>query len=184
MLSQGKLIMFKKGCSSIKPDCTLVRSLVLVCLVALAFSAAWATQTYYASKIAEETKEYKFTVVNENQPKRKIEVQIPKGAIGAYLDEENLEEVEITVKVEEELVSCEEDTHYHLKITFGPSGAFFVPELELTLTGDYVDTGCDVWLFDENGEALPGTSSKSGKKITFFVPHFSEYDFDDYDYGS
>lgn len=173
--------MFKKGCNSIKPGCTLVRSIVFVCLVALAFSTAWATQTYYASKIAEETKECKFTVVNENQPKRKIEVEIPKGAIGAYLDEENLEEVEITVKVEEKLVSYEEDTHYHLKITFGPSLAFFVPELELTLTGDYVDTGCDVWLFDEDGEAVPGKISKSGNKITFFIKHFSVYWTDDDD---
>ena len=167
--------MFKTSCSSIKRGSILIRFVVVVCVVALTFSAAWATQTYYASKVLKKKTACKFKVVDEKHPKRKMEVKIKKGAINDYLKQEKLKKVEITVEVEEELVSCQGDTHYHLKIIFGPTGAFFDPELKLTLSGDYVDTDCHVWLFDEDGNPVPGRISRSGKKITFFIEHFSTY---------
>ena len=174
--------MFKKGYSSIRPGCTLTQSVMVVCLVVLAFSAAWATQHYYASEDAKKNKECKFKVVDEKKPKRKIEIKIKKGAINDYLKQEKIKKVKIIVEVEEELAACEEGTHYHLNITFEPSGTFFDPPLELKLTGDYVDTGCDVRLFDENGDPVPSRLSKSGDKITYFIKHFSVYDYGDGDY--
>ena len=82
----------------------------------------------------------------------------------------------------EELAKCKTGTHYHLNFTFGPSGAYFAPPLQLTIAGKYVKTGCHVWLYDENGEALEGKRYDSSNRITFEIPHFSSYYYDDYDY--
>jgi hypothetical protein len=64
-----------------------------------------------------------------------------------------------------------------LILTFAPSGIFFEPNATLKLKGDYVNA--NLWLYDENGEALEG---KHHKDKGFSIYHFSSYYYDDYDY--
>ncbi len=67
-----------------------------------------------------------------------------------------------------------------LDFTFGPSGAYFSPELELNLRGDYIN-GTNYTLVNEAGEALKFTLKKNEREITFYLPDFSSYSFDLYD---
>ena len=158
----------------------LIRFTAIVCFVLVsAFTAAWAVQTYYASEVIKKGKGGNLKIVNAG--KDKIGAKITNGSLDAYLEEQGLNAVEIQVKMTEELVECSDDIHYHLEFTFGPSGAYLDPPLKLTLTGKYVETGCDVWLFDENGEAVEARRSDEGDKIVFEIPHFSVYSYDDYD---
>lgn len=71
-----------------------------------------------------------------------------------------------------------------LLFIFGPSGAYFDPPLELTLRKDYFNDSAI--LVNELGEALEYTV-KSGKAkgvryTTFYIPHFSSYSYDFYEY--
>ena len=158
-----------------------IRFTAIVCFVLVsAFTAAWAVQTYYASEVIKKGKGGNLKIVNAG--KDKIGAKITNGSLDAYLEEQGLNEVEIQVEMTEELVECDDDTYYHLEFTFGPSGAHMDPPLKLILKGKYVETGCNVWLFDENGEAIEGKRSDEGDKIVFYISHFSVYGYDDYDY--
>ena len=166
--------MFKKGFTSIR--LTAIVSFVLV----IAFSVAWAVQTYYASEIVKKGKGGDLKIVNEG--KDKIGAKISNGSLDAYLEEQGQDKVEITVDMTEELIECDNGSYYHLEFTFGPNDARFDPPLKLILKGKYVETDCSVWLFDENGEAVEGRRSDESDKIVFEIPHFSVYGYDDYDY--
>ena len=49
--------------------------------------------------------------------------------------------------------------------------------------GRYVSTGVEIWLYDENGEALDGRQEYvSDDQMVFYIPHFSSYSYDHYDY--
>jgi hypothetical protein len=158
-----------------------IRFTAIVCFVLVsAFTAAWAVQTYYASEVIKKGKGGNLKIVNQGEDK--IGAKITNGSLDVYLEEQGLNEVEIQVEMTEELVECSNDTHYHLEFTFGPSGAYMDPPLKLILKGKYVETGCNVWLFDENGEAVEGKRSDESDKIVFEIPHFSVYGYDDYDY--
>ena len=67
-----------------------------------------------------------------------------------------------------------------LLFVFGPSGAHFEPDLELTILGGYVVD--DMFMIGENGEALEYTSKKGPGSLTFLIPHFSSYSYDHYGY--
>ena len=107
---------------------------------------------------------------------RDVVVKIPAGALNAYLAEKGVDVVEITV----EMI----DFGDGLLFIFGPSGAYFDPPLELTLKGDYFDDSAI--LVDELGEALEFKVQKGKVKsvpyITYYVPHFSRYSYDFYEY--
>ena len=124
-------------------------------------------ETYRASK-----------VIGENGGTIKInknaKIKIPENALKAYLDEQGLEEVEITVEL---LVFEDLDA---LALILGPSGAYFVPELKLILKGDYAEDYA--LLVDEDGNELPHDVKSDGDKIVYYVPHFSVYSFDDFDW--
>jgi hypothetical protein len=62
---------------------------------------------------------------------------------------------------------------------FGPTGVFFEPALQLSITGGYVVD--DMMLVDESGESLEHTVKRNGQILTFHIPHFSSYYYDDYD---
>ena len=152
---------------------TAIRSIAIVCLIlAFALSVAWAT-TYYTSKNIDGMGGA--IVINSN-----AKVSIPEGALTGYLKEQNQDSVEITVEMNEMY-----DNQGHLSalvFTFGPSGVYFDPPLELRLKRYYMLA--NYLLFDENGEALEYTTQGNGNLITFYVPHFSKYSYDDYSYGS
>ena len=152
---------------------TTIRWVAIICLVlAFALSAAWAT-TYYTSKNIDGMGGA--IVINSN-----AKVSIPEGALTNYLKEQNQDAVEITVEMEEIYDAKGQLTT--LMFTFGPSGAYFDPPLELRLKGNYMLA--DHLLFDENGEALEYTTQGNVNLMTFYLPHFSKYSYDDYSYGS
>ena len=111
-----------------------------------------------------------------------INGKVKANALNGYLEEQGIDEFDLTVDAIAALVECSGDTHYHVDLVFGPSGCFFDPPLELKLQGKYVKTGCHVWLYDETGEELEATVDEKKNKITIYVPHFSRYAFDSYNY--
>lgn len=105
------------------------------------------------------------------------------GAVDAYMDEQGVDQVEITADMLEEWVQRDDGSGFwRLSFVFGPSGCFFEPPLRLEFSGKYVSDITEVWLYDEIGEALESFNYASGKKIIFEIPHFSRYSYDMYNY--
>jgi hypothetical protein len=108
--------------------------------------------------------------------------EVLSGALDAYMDEQGLDKVRIEVEATKIHVNNGKDgRYYQLDFDFGPSGAHFDPPLELVLTGKLVAGTTDVWLYDENGEALEAEAKGDMEKLTFYISHFSSYYYDDYD---
>lgn len=101
------------------------------------------------------------------------EIRVKNKALTNYLKGQGLEAVEITV----EMFYIWDGS---LLFVFGPSGAFFEPELELEIEGGYLIE--DMMLYGKDGEALEYTANKNGTKLRFYIPHFSSYYYDSYDY--
>ena len=157
---------------------TAVLSLVLF----VAVSAAWAVDYYSNSQVIFYNAGGWFHLVNSGQDK--IKVTIPGGVLNDYMDDQGVNEVEITADVEEQWIDTGGGNgYYQLTFVFGPSGAYFTPrELELELRGKYVSGDTTVELYDENGEVLEFTTNGNGSRITYYILHFSSYYYDDYDY--
>ena len=101
-------------------------------------------------------------------------IKIKNKSVDDYLDEMILDSVEII---------C--DMFYgwdgSIWFVFGPSGTFFTPdELELTIKGGYLVN--DMLLIGEDGEFLEYTFNDHQTKLTFYIPHFSCYYYEDYNY--
>ena len=169
--------MFRKFATHIRT--TAIISLVLV----LAISMAWATSTYSNRRTYAVGDGGNIRLVKSSDP---ILFYVYPGSLDSYLAEKDLNEVEITAEMTEELVKCASHTHYHLYFTFGPSGLYFdkANPAKLTINGKYVTTGpdCHVWLFDEDGEAVSGTLKVDEGRVVFEIPHFSHYSYEQYDY--
>ena len=114
----------------------------------------------------------------------KVEVTIRKHTLEPYMDTQGIDEVTVTVDVMAEQIERPDGSRYYqFDFVFGPSGAFFEPEpLELTLKGKYHSDDVEVWLYDENGEALEGVRNNQVDHTTLYIPHFSRYSYDIYDY--
>ncbi len=167
---------------------TLTKTAILSLVLIVAISTAWAVN--YSSD------SYRFTMGKSGNldlvsgkskkggQRDKIWCMVKKNALDDYLVEQNLSSVTLTCDLVEEWVECDDGPHYHLSFEFGPSGAFFRSDrpLEVRIEGKYVSTGCHVWLYGEDGEALESTSSSKGNMITFYVPHFSSYYYEEYNY--
>jgi len=53
----------------------------------------------------------------------------------------------------------------------------------LEVSGKYANTPqSEIGLYDENGEAIEATVEGNTKEIRFYIPHFSSYYYDGYDY--
>lgn len=158
----------------------------------LALATVWAAQTYSASFTVKKGGGGSVEIITASvggyslldllDPLGVISVKVHKGALDAYMNEKKINAVKITVKVREELVKQDGKSRYRMDFTFGPSGAYFNPPLELSLTGKYVDYGADVMLYDENGEELEYERYDLTDTIVFKIPHFSSYTYDHYDY--
>ena len=159
---------------------TLTKTAILSLVLVFSLSAAWAVQNYRASKQIGKSGG-KFDVVKTSR-KDKVKVIIKKGALKAYLEEQGLNEVEITVETTEDFVPCGSGSHYHFIFTCGPNGTYFDKPLELEIQGKYFETGCLVWLLNEDGEAIEGVREDRNDKVVFKIPHFSSYYYDGYDY--
>ena len=48
--------------------------------------------------------------------------------------------------------------------------------------GEYSDPDTATLIYDESGEVIENWSQPSGKMTTFYIPHFSRYSYDMYDY--
>ena len=108
-----------------------------------------------------------------------ITATIRAQSVDNYLREKGLKEAIITVKtVEEWVTNPDGSSHRRLTFTFGPSGCYFTTPFELELKQDYVTDDC--WLFDEKGESIPATRRGNGSILTFYIPHFSYYTYDQY----
>ena len=170
--------MFKKFQNPIAA--TAVMALVLV----FALSAAWAA--YYSGSVTVKTKgrsvDKSFLLVDNGADR--VEVTIRKDSLDAYMAEQGINSVNITADLNEEWVDTGGGSgYYRLTFVFGPSGAYFTPdELEVKLQGKYVSGNTAVAMYSEDGEALESTSSGNWASITFYVPHFSSYSYDHYDY--
>ena len=162
---------------------TPIGSIAIIGLVLVfALTAAWATINYYsASAVIGQNASGKFVIVHEND--REAIVHIQKGALDHYLEDQDIDEVEITVEMSAEEIKTKGKGYYRLEFTFGPSGAYFDPPLELELSGKYANTPQnEIWLYDENGEVIEATVEENTKEIRFYIPHFSSYSYDEYDY--
>lgn len=165
-----------KRCSSTTRKLTVAVGLVLVFGLAM----AWANH-YSASKVIKKRGKGQFFIVN-NGP-NKIQVAIQKGALDSYLQEQGQSTVNITAELDETWIDLDNgDGYYRLDFTFGPSGAYFDPPLELEFQGAYFTEVSDVTLYDEDGEQLPSDPHPGGNKMTYYIPHFSSYSYDHYDY--
>jgi hypothetical protein len=157
---------------------TAIISLVLV----VALCSAWATINYYSiSRTVDFGAGGSFAnIIHQGQ--NRVKVSVAAGALDTYMIEQGVNQVVYTVDLEEEWIDTGNGTgYYRLDFTFGPSGAHFEPPLEIQLSGKYVSANNAVAMYDENGELLETTSNGNGSKITYFVPHFSSYYYDDYD---
>ncbi len=116
--------------------------------------------------------------------KNKVWVEAYMGNLDAYMEEQGIDEMAIIVDLVEQWVETGgENGYYKLDFTFGPSGAYFTPrDLVLELSGKYVSSGVEVRLLDEYGEELPSTSKGGGSHISYYIPHFSSYSYEGYDY--
>ena len=116
--------------------------------------------------------------------KNRIEVLVVTGSLDAYMEEQGIDKVTITIDLVEQWVDTGDGTgHYCLDFTFGPSGAYFTPSaLRLELGGKYVSSDTAVTLLDEYGEVLPSTSQGNGNFLYYYIPHFSSYSYDFYEY--
>jgi hypothetical protein len=114
----------------------------------------------------------------------KIWVEAYMGDLDAYMEKQGIDEVTITVDLVEQWVETGgQNGYYKLDFTFGPSGAYFTPrDLVLELTGKYVSSDAEVTLLDEYGEEVPSTVKGGGGHFSYYIPHFSNYYYDDYDY--
>ncbi len=97
--------------------------------------------------------------------------KIYEDALKPYFQEQGINSVEIKVEL-----------YYgwdaSLLFVFSPSGAYFNPNLELTIAGGYIAE--NMTLLGEDGEALECTVKKKGNALTFYIPHFSKYSYDHY----
>ena len=160
-----------------------MKSITILSLVfVFVLSAAWAIQHYSNSTVIGRGEVGGFKIVNEK--KNWVFAIILTGSLDAYLDSLEIDAVEITAEMTEELVTRPDGTSYYkLDFTFGPSGAFFYPDaFILKIKGKYVSADTEIWLYDEYGEELPGKRNDSAKLIKFDIPHFSRYSYDMYDY--
>ena len=166
--------MFKKFNTPIKSAAIL--DLVLV----FALSTVWAVQTYSASKVIRKGRWGWFKIIGNWT----VYSEVLSHSLDSYMDEQGVNKVKITADVIEELVELPDGSSFsRLDFTLGPSGAYFDPPFELNIGGKYTDTGVEVGLYDENGEALEGVPSDWVEgRIKFYIPHFSSYYYDDYDY--
>lgn len=159
---------------------TLTKTAILSLVLVFALSAAWAVQNHSASKQIGNSGG-KFDAVKTSK-EDKVKVIIKTDALKAYLEEQGLNEVEITVETTEDFVPCGSGSHYHFIFTCGPNGTYFDTPLELEIKGKYFETGCHVWLFNEDGEAIEGVREDRKDKVVFKIPHFSSYYYEEYNY--
>ena len=128
----------------------------------------WLWAASYSSSVVVEKKKGGQIQINEE-----AKIRIKNKAFDSYLNEQGIDAVEITVEM-----------YYgwdgSIWFVFGPSGAFFEPEMELEIKGGYVEE--DMVLIGEDGEFLEYRSDKKGTKLNFYIPHFSSYSYDHYDY--
>ena len=111
-----------------------------------------------------------------------IKIWVDSGALDVYMEEQGISQVNLTVDVIETLVeSADGSSYYQIEFEFGPSGAFFSPNLEVRLEGVYYNNS-NVWMYDKDGQPLETYDHGSDGKLYFLVPHFSSYSFDEYDY--
>jgi hypothetical protein len=153
----------------------LIPAILALFVVAGIFSAtAWgvpaAGEGYFEGSVT----------IRKDQPNTSIwlntsaRLLIPQGAVNDYLQEQQLQEVEITVDM---YAAMTETGDYIIDFVFGPCGIFFSPALELSLAGVYVQQ-YDIGLEDEDGNFVDEEIQyicDRVQKVTFFIEHFSEY---------
>ena len=158
--------------------------LILICTLSAAWALTILTQNLYSGSVVINKGEGSgltlIRVVDDGL--NQILLSIEPGSLDAYMDEQGVTQVEITGDLTEELVLGDDGLlYYRLSFHFGPHGTYFTPKpLILKLKGRYVSPNTQVWLFDENGEAVEGTRYNSADMIKFEIPHFSCYYYDGY----
>ena len=152
-------------------------SLVLILAVSIAFAANYYGTSFVVKKGKGHKTEY---LVRDG--KDKIGVMVKSQSLDAYMEEQAISSVNITVDLVEQWVETDTGGHYRLEFTFGPSGAFFIYPLELYLIGKYSSPDTSTLIYDENGEMIENWSQSSGQITTFYIPHFSSYSYDFYEY--
>ena len=150
------------------------------CLIlVMAFNLTWAVQSFSVSQIIKKNGIDKLTIVKDGNDW--IACAIEGISLDGYMTEQGITEVAVTAEITEEVVTDTDGSqHYVLDFTFGPSGAYFTPPLLLVLSGKYVSPSTQVWLFNEQGEALEGTRHAHADRLEFEIPHFSNYYYDHY----
>ena len=145
----------------------------------VAYSASEVIEVAYsASEVIKKGDGATIDVVNKGN--KIIKIWVDSEALDEYMIEQGINEVNLTVDVIETYVKPKKGKgHYELDFIFGPSGAFFTPDLEVRLEGVYYNS--EVWMYTEAGEALETYKHGSDEKLYFLVPHFSRYSYDHYD---
>ena len=99
---------------------TVIFSLVFILSMSIAFAANY----YGTSFVVKKGKGSKTEYLVRNG-KDKIGVKVWSQSLDAYMEEQGISSVKITVDLVEQWVETDTGGHYRLEFTFGPSGAFF-----------------------------------------------------------
>lgn len=158
------------------------KSIAIVSLFfVFALSTAWATEQYSGSVVIGMGDEGEIQLIDDSDGE--VEIDIEEGSIDAYLQEQGIDEVEITVEMFVDIVEYNGNTYHHFTFVFSPSGCYFDANdpLEIEIEGEYVNVGGSCQLYDEDGEEVEYEFDESDLEIEYFIEHFSSYSYDHYD---
>ena len=131
-------------------------------LFILSISPTWA-KTYSDSIIVKANEK-----LNDRKAKLiliedEIEIKVDIHAVKSYLQDYNLNEIELKVELQEKLIEDEDGDFYFFDFTFSPPGCYFNKPLELEIKGNSKKKGYSTSLVGGTGKKI-GYSHKKGLK--------------------
>ncbi len=131
-------------------------------LFILSISPTWA-ETYSDSIIIKANEKLNDRKAKLILIKDEIEIKVDIHAVESYLQDYNLNEIELTVELQEELVEDEEGDFYFFDFTFSPPGCYFDKPLELEIKGNSKEKNYSTSLVGSTGGDI-GYSHKKDLK--------------------
>jgi len=131
-------------------------------LFIFSISPTWA-ETYSDSVIIKSNDKFNERKAKLILIKDEIEIKVDIHAVESYLQDYNLNEIELTVELQEELVEDEEGDFYFLDFTFSPPGCYFDKPLQLEIKGNSEKKNYSTSLVGSTGGDI-GYSHKKDRK--------------------
>ncbi len=131
-------------------------------LFILSISPTWA-ETYSDSIIVKANEKLNDRKAKLILIKDEIEIKVDIHAVKSYLNEFDLNEIELKVELQEELIEDEDGDFHFLDFTFSPPGCYFDKPLELEIKGNSKKKSYSTSLVGTNGKKI-GYARKKGLK--------------------